>query len=141
MYTTPYFATKKNPVILLCLVIYGNPYPVVEKIFSSENFRGKPLVTGFQSHYVVVHKAGDPVSVGDYETGIKTYDELVIEQESQIVPIFLLKVRLQNMSELIADFGRELPTPQINTPSPLRAPSIFKTALSRATRPDDYTLL
>jgi len=92
MYTVPYFATKKHPAILVCLTVLGNVYPVVEHPKESNSLVGKHLVHGYQTHYVVTSQDGYPLSQKDYQQNVKKYDEIVLGQEAQVVPIFLLKI-------------------------------------------------
>jgi len=51
---------------------------------------------GCQSHYVVVNLKEEPYTERDRENSEKMYDELVIEQEAQVVPIFMLKLYSKN---------------------------------------------
>jgi len=108
-YTVPYFITKKKPVILICFVIPGNPYPVTESSINPNNFTGKHIETGYQSHYVIVTKTGRPFTLRDYDNFTDIFDELVIEQESQAVPIMLLKIARSCLSKLSSQFRRNTP--------------------------------
>jgi hypothetical protein len=51
-YASPYYHDKSKPCILINLVLPGNPYPVTE----SSDLSGKPLMNGYQSHYVHTKK-------------------------------------------------------------------------------------
>jgi len=53
---------------------------------------GHPLVNGYQSHYCITTKEGLPFTIKDYQDMNTKYDELVIGQESQVVPLFLLEM-------------------------------------------------
>jgi len=57
MYTLPYFSTE-DPAILICLASPGNPYPVIEHQKAHNSIKGKPIMIGYQSHYVVTRKDG-----------------------------------------------------------------------------------
>jgi len=50
---------------------------------------GKSIKTGYQSHYVITTKRGKPFTDRDYERN-DPFDELILDQEAQVVPIFLL---------------------------------------------------
>jgi len=106
-YILPYCAHKKNPTILICLIIPGNVYPVTEYPKSRE-IMGHPLVNGYQSHYCVTKKGGLPFTREDYEAQTIKYDEVVIGQESQAVPLFLLKMNKTNVGNLIKEWDRDV---------------------------------
>jgi len=104
MYTLPYFANKRCPAILICLTAPGNPYPVIENPNNKDiTMLGRPMISGFQSHYVITGPNGFPPTERKLER-IKRYDELVIGQEAQIAPIFLLEIDNSNLSLLMANF-------------------------------------
>eukprot|EP01124_Arcella_intermedia_P000727 TRINITY_DN10397_c1_g1_i1.p1 TRINITY_DN10397_c1_g1~~TRINITY_DN10397_c1_g1_i1.p1 ORF type:complete len:1129 (+),score=178.07 TRINITY_DN10397_c1_g1_i1:217-3387(+) len=85
---------KENPAILICFAIPGNPYPVIEHPESKESFYGKPIVNRYQSHYCLTTLNGFPYTKDDEETKQDVFDELVVDQESQVVPLFLVKVKV-----------------------------------------------
>lgn len=71
------------------------------------SFLGKPIASGCQSHYVCTNKAGHvQTNLSD-----ETYDEIVIGQESQILPSYVLTVDLnpKAMKRKILEFERDLP--------------------------------
>jgi len=103
LYVLPYFAKKKKPTIIICLAIPGNPYPVTESPNSENTLSGQPIRSGYQSHYVVVKKDGNPMTQTDYDNLEEGYDELVLEQEAQVVPIFLLALDKESVTKLVAD--------------------------------------
>jgi len=104
-YATPYFATKPNPTILIAYVIPGNPYPVIEHPKSENNLTGSALASGAQSHYVVTSIDGMPMQ----KPQSNCFDELVITQESQVVPAFILVLDKSNLAALLQTFNRETP--------------------------------
>eukprot|EP01125_Pyxidicula_operculata_P020486 TRINITY_DN7584_c0_g1_i1.p1 TRINITY_DN7584_c0_g1~~TRINITY_DN7584_c0_g1_i1.p1 ORF type:complete len:1741 (-),score=240.11 TRINITY_DN7584_c0_g1_i1:66-5117(-) len=106
LYTLPYFGTKKSPTILICLVFPGNTYPTIEDRNGPNSLLGKPIKPGYQSHYVLTNRSGSPCTQ-EKESG-KFYDELVIPQESQIVPVFLLEIDNSNLYELSKKFQRDV---------------------------------
>jgi len=101
-YATPYFAVKQDPTIIIALVLPGNTYPVTEHPKEVNNIIGQALKSGFQSHYVVTSKAGYPIQ----HPTEKCYDELVISQEAQVVPVFILVIDKSNIQELVEHFQR-----------------------------------
>lgn len=105
MYTLPYFASKKKPSVIVSYVIPGNIYPVKEHHKSPESLLGKPLQSGYNSHYIVTTKSGTCISE---EREGATYDELVIPLEGQIVPAFIFEISNENFKDLNASWDREV---------------------------------
>jgi len=58
---------------------------------------------GYQSHYVIVGSQGLPFIMDDYLTNKERYDELVVDQEAQVVPIFILSVS-EDKDKITSDF-------------------------------------
>jgi hypothetical protein len=106
LYALPYFSAKPDPAILICLVVPGNPYPVVEAKGEEKSFLGRPLIGGYQSNYVLTTKDGNPCATR-MQPGT-FYDELVIGQESQVVPIFLVEFEQAKLAPLARSFQREV---------------------------------
>ena len=84
-----YAGRFKNPIIVISLVLPGNTYPVTENPESKNTLRGKPLKRGYQSHYVSVKSNGKPTTNEE----ISVYDELVINQSTQAVPVFAIVLK------------------------------------------------
>lgn len=105
MYTLPYFAPKKKPSVILSYVVPGNIYPVKEHHKSPDSLLGKPLQSGYNSHYIVTTKSGTCISE---EREGSTYDELVIPLEGQIVPAFIFEISNENFKDLNASWDREV---------------------------------
>jgi len=91
-YRLPQISKLDKPAILICLSTPGNPFPVTEHHNSSNSMLGKSIKSGYQSHYVITTKNGRPFTLKDYENLETSFDELIIDQEAQVVPIFLLIV-------------------------------------------------
>jgi len=106
-YAIPYFGTKKKPTILIALVIPGNIFPVTENKSSPESLQGKPLTAGYQSHYVHTMKSGD-VCIKKLNTNF--FDELVIPQETQVLPLFLLSINVESITKQVELWHREVAT-------------------------------
>jgi len=60
-------------------------YPVIEHPHKRGSLKGKPNHPGYQSHYIKVNKKGVPVL-----NGSEIYDELVVFQESQVLPRYVV---------------------------------------------------
>jgi len=104
-YIFPYVAGAENPTMVVVLVFPGNVYPVIENPGGDNSLLGKNIKTGYQSHFVVTTKSGQPATMLDEEI----YDELLVVQESQIVPIYLVELKSSNFSILSAEWNREVP--------------------------------
>jgi hypothetical protein len=109
-YIFPYIATVKKPCMLIVLIFPGNVYPVTENPSDTDSFLGKPMKSGYQSHFVITSKKGLPIGANEKErSGNEFYDELVIIQESQILPIYLVELDNSNFSLLTKEFLRDVP--------------------------------
>eukprot|EP01127_Copromyxa_protea_P011849 TRINITY_DN3020_c0_g1_i1.p1 TRINITY_DN3020_c0_g1~~TRINITY_DN3020_c0_g1_i1.p1 ORF type:complete len:103 (-),score=5.89 TRINITY_DN3020_c0_g1_i1:66-374(-) len=90
MYASQY--CQGDAAIIVSYVLPGNPYPVIENHAKSGNLVGKPIQSGMfsfdmkQSHYVLTQRNG---SIAD-PTKDEIFDELVIGQESQAVPVYIV---------------------------------------------------
>lgn len=80
-YILPFCENRPTPAILLCYVIPGNIYPVTDDHQGPTSLLGKPVVPGFQSHYVLVNKDGKV-----YNSGVddEIFDEIVLFQENSV---------------------------------------------------------
>eukprot|EP01124_Arcella_intermedia_P010625 TRINITY_DN17145_c1_g1_i1.p1 TRINITY_DN17145_c1_g1~~TRINITY_DN17145_c1_g1_i1.p1 ORF type:complete len:633 (-),score=117.72 TRINITY_DN17145_c1_g1_i1:22-1920(-) len=104
-YITPYFARSNKPAILICLTLPGNPYPVTESKNDKDSLFGNPILQGYQSHYVKTTKKG---LVCRNMTEI-SYDELIVDHHTQILPMFLVTIRPEILPDLLRQFERETP--------------------------------
>jgi len=102
-YALPYFASKQKPVVLICYVITGNAYPVIEHPRAKNTLMGTALVPNFHSHYVLCRIDGNPIPriMDKAEDETEYFDEIVIEQESNVLPFYLVKISMQNLSKLV----------------------------------------
>jgi len=105
-YIVPYYATKKTPCIIISYVIPGNPFPVIEDYRKDGSLLGKAITPGYQSHYVITTIHGVPVE----KPSGNSFDELVISQEAQVVPAFLVIVDKTKIQELLLQFSRDIQT-------------------------------
>jgi len=108
IYTLPYCMGERDPCIILCFLLPGNTFPVIEHHNSDDSYMGVPITNGYQSHYIVTTRNGFPAREEDIE--YRKFDEIVIDQESQVVPIFLLEIESSNFPELSQIYQREVNT-------------------------------
>jgi hypothetical protein len=91
-------------------------YPVHESHQGPESLKGHSIKTGFTSHYVLVHKHGSALTepkesmfLYQYTFSISYwthnladfYDEIVVHEESQIVPAFILKLEIDSCKDMV----------------------------------------
>jgi len=106
-YILPYYATKPNPVILICMAVPGNSYPVVESRTEPNSHLGLPIKPGYQSNYVLTTRDGNPCQFqGDRQD---VFDELVLDQEAQVVPCLLVELDRDRLGQLTKEFQRVAP--------------------------------
>lgn len=92
---------------MICLLLPGNPYPVIESP-QTKKHEGKPLENGYQSHYVVTKMDGLPFDLNDSSLiGYSIFNEIVVSQESQVVPIFIVQLKSSNFDTIKQQFNRE----------------------------------
>jgi len=104
IYTLPYFVNKNIPAIVLAYVLPGNTYPVTEDHKDENTLLGQPIKSGYNSHYVATLRNGVPPKSITQEV----YDEVVIPQEAQIVPAFVININTKNCGDLIDRWNREI---------------------------------
>lgn len=97
-YLLPYLINKTSPALVVCAVCPGNIFPVVEHRSDASSLLGAPIRPGYQSHYVLTTSDGNPCRAplmeGEY------YDELVIGQEAQVVPLYIVELDAAVISQL-----------------------------------------
>jgi len=98
----------KNPALILSLIIPGNVYPVVEHPRGNESIAGGAIKPGYNSHYVVTDSAGIVIST---VLDTNKYDELVVDQECQVLPVFVLSVDVEQINELLNSTGNPISQP------------------------------
>jgi len=80
---------SNSVVLVLCLTIPGNVYPVIEQHDAeTASLLGSPVVAGYNSHYVVTTKEGRAITRKEESHS----DQLVVAQEAQALPVFIIHV-------------------------------------------------
>jgi hypothetical protein len=106
LYATPHMIPSNRPALLICLVNTGNPYPVVEDREDPKSLRGLPIKSGYQSNYVLTSKRGNVLNQSDKTEEI--YNEIVIPQESQVIPVYLIELNEGSLSRISGEYQRVL---------------------------------
>jgi len=104
MYCIPYLKSS-HPAIILSCVVPGNPYPVTESKDQPTSLNGQPLKGGYQSHYVLTQRDGFPCPK-IVESGY--FDEIVIDQEGSVVPMYVAAIDTKNFPQLLRDYQRDM---------------------------------
>jgi len=102
-YALPYYAQREYPALLICYILPGNTYPVSENHFE---LRGLPMKSFYNSSYVLTNRNGsccNEIKENDF------YDEIVIEQENQIAPVYILEFGLKELKEQWDEFKKSIP--------------------------------
>jgi len=96
LYTLPYL-TRLQPALIISYCTPGNVWPVIEHPNEDNpNELGAPLKSGYNSHYIIASKNGYPHK----ERVTKdVFDELVISQEVQAIPAFVILIKSLNLKQ------------------------------------------
>lgn len=101
LYTLPYACMHREPALILSYLNMGNVFPVTENHKGDKSLMGTPIKTGYNSHLVLTAKDGTIHNLGD-EQGI-VCDEIVVGQESQILPAFIIRL---DYDSCMTEFGK-----------------------------------
>jgi len=98
-YALPYASLHAEPAIIISFVAPGNIYPTCEQHKGPASLAGKPLRTpGYNAHYVLTKKDGFAVT---QKGESPMYDELVVPEESQVAPAFIILSKIQCLPKLL----------------------------------------
>jgi hypothetical protein len=100
LYTITYCSKQKLPSIIISWVSLGSVYPIIENPNEEDSVLGKAIKQN--SHYVITNNEGFPLLRDD--PSIYNYDEIVVAQEAQILPAFILSLKKENMNKLLGYF-------------------------------------
>jgi hypothetical protein len=100
LYTLPYCGAKRNPAVIISYLNMGNIYPVTEDHRGAKTLLGSALKSGYNSHYVLTNKDGNI-----YDEGV-VCDEIVVNQESQILPAFIISLDPESCIKAFDNWSR-----------------------------------
>ena len=92
-------------VIIVSYVIPGNVYPVIEHAAGEDSLRNPPIKAGYNSHFCLTNKDGQ---VWDSSVDEECFDELVISQEAQVVPAFIINLHNDSKKQEILNLLQNL---------------------------------
>ncbi len=105
-YCDVYVRSKSLPAIIVAYTLPGNIFPVIEHSDRPDNIVGKPIAGGYQSNYVVTSINGHPFTGEGTDAGSpELFDELVVGQECQILPMYIVEVKAPTVS-LVTSFQK-----------------------------------
>jgi len=106
MYSVPYFANRKDPALILAFVTPGNVFPTTESHTGPKSLLGSVLKAGYNSHYIGLKANGCVPNYDSEELDSLPflYDEIVVGQEPQITPVYVLRIDTKNMSTMAANW-------------------------------------
>lgn len=109
LYTLPYACMHREPALILSYLNMGNVFPVTENHKGDKSLLGTPIKTGYNSHLVLTAKNGTIHYLGD-DQGI-VCDEIVVGQESQILPAFIIRLDYESCMTEFGKWERALAAP------------------------------
>lgn len=108
-YTLPYVVATRTPAVIISYLNMGNVYAVTESHKGERSLMGSALKAGYQSHFVLTTANGDVYDQkGDAQQ--KICNELVVDQESQILPAFILQFDDASCIREFSGWAREIPS-------------------------------
>lgn len=96
-YCLPYMFSRQRPSIVISYIIPGNVFPVTEARGDPNSLGGSAIQQGYSCHYVCVTPNGEVVA----DLSACPYDEIVVSQESQILPMYIIEVKEDHLSKLV----------------------------------------
>jgi len=92
LYILPYASGKRRPAVLISYINPGNPWPTTEEHDGPRSLKGMALKSGYNSHIVCTNKRGTIY----HENDDVLCDEMVVNQESQILPAFIIELSVDS---------------------------------------------
>lgn len=112
-YTLSYACAKRRPSVIISYVHMGNPFPVTEDHKGPKSLKGRAIKAGYNSHVVLTNKRGAVYDEKDLQDDV-VCDEIVVAQESQILPAFIVELDIISCAKEFEKWNRSLPAPLQN---------------------------
>jgi len=93
IYGLLYFSRNQMPAVIISYILPGNIYPVIEDPNDKTSTLLGKGISPYHSNYVLVQLDGMPVT----EIKHKNFDELVIDQEGNVLPAYILFLSTKNL--------------------------------------------
>lgn len=94
--------------MLLSWVLPGNTYPVIENHLGPNSIEGTSLKPGYNSHYVCTDRNGQIYDPANEQKDGAKFNEIVIIQESQVLPAYIIEIDKSNFTQLRDHYVREV---------------------------------
>jgi len=99
-YVRQYLIMKSRPAILVCFVVVGKCFPIIESHTDLHKSKAaKPITDGYHSHYVITSVKG---MVSDTQAD-EIYDEIILGPELTALPLFVLLINKESVTEGFTD--------------------------------------
>lgn len=109
LYTLPYACLHREPALILSYLNMGNIFPVTEDHRGPKSLMGTPIKSGYNSHLVLTAKDGTVYRPEENQDIV--CDEIVVAQESQILPAFIIRLDYESCMREFGKWERVLPAP------------------------------
>jgi len=140
LYCYPYFATKRNPVLVISYVVPGNVYPVNEHHQSFNSKMGSAIESGYDSHYVTTTSSGAvPDSMNLPEEDL--FDEVVIASEGAVTPVYILEVQSSSFDRLSKSFTKSFTNSKVSLDTRSTVETDFKRDTKHKLTLDDEAVI
>lgn len=103
LYILPYASSKRRPAVLISYINPGNPWPTTEEHDGPRSLKGMALKSGYNSHIVRTNKRGTIY----HDQDDVLCDEMVVNQESQILPAFIIELSVDSCVRIYDKWSRE----------------------------------
>jgi cysteine-rich repeat protein len=107
-YTLPYSCGKRRPAVIISYINMGHIFPVTEDHKGPRTLKGQALKSGYNSHLALTGKEG---FIYDELKDVVVCDEIVVNQESQILPAFLVELDIESCQTEYSKWLRDIPQP------------------------------
>lgn len=108
LYTLPYSCGKRRPAVIVSYINMGHIFPVTEDHKGPHSLKGQALKSGYNSHLALTGKEGYIYNELD---DVVVCDEIVVNQESQILPAFLVELDIETCQTEYQKWVRDIPLP------------------------------
>jgi len=115
-YTIPYFSSRRDPAIIISWIVCGSAFPVIEAADGPHTRKGAALHGTANAHFVVTDRHGQCLADPKADP-TECFNEIVIGQEPQITPAFILSISKDNIPALLKKWNRLIPVEEFSSVS------------------------
>jgi len=130
-YIIPYIANRRSPCVIISYILPGNVFPVTEHHLGPNNLLGKPLKGAHQSHLACTSVDGSVIpKPRPADPSDPYFFEWVVGQESQIVPAYLVNIKMKSLMELTGNYTKLKKDNFKSSPSSSSLPTVERTKVT-----------